>query len=84
MTVMRREGVKFLKGGIWKNFFVKYEESNRIHKRTLELSKARESVNKPDFDTALYKAQTNDALWHGVFGGLYLPNLAGQCLSLSD
>ncbi len=70
-----KEGVKFLKGGIWKNFFVKYEESNRIHKRTLELSKVRESVNRPDFDAALYKAQTNDALWHGVFGGLYLPNL---------
>ncbi|MCH9740624.1 MAG: DUF1926 domain-containing protein [Epsilonproteobacteria bacterium] len=69
------EGVKFLKGGIWKNFLVKYEESNRIHKRTLELSKIRESVKKPAFDTALYKAQTNDALWHGVFGGLYLPNL---------
>jgi 4-alpha-glucanotransferase len=33
-----REGVKFLKGGIWKNFFVKYSESNRIHKRMLELS----------------------------------------------
>ena len=69
------EGVKFLKGGIWKNFLVKYEESNRIHKRTLELSKAREALQKPAFDTALYKAQSNDALWHGVFGGLYLPNL---------
>lgn len=70
-----KEGVKFLKGGIWKNFFVKYEESNRIHKRMMELSKARESVDDNDFDTALYKSQTNDALWHGVFGGLYLPNL---------
>lgn len=70
-----KEGVKFLKGGIWKNFLVKYEESNRIHKRTLELSKARAGVNKATFDKALYKAQTNDSLWHGVFGGLYLPNL---------
>jgi hypothetical protein len=69
------EGVKFLKGGIWKNFLVKYEESNRIHKRTIELSHARASVNKAKFDLALYKAQANDALWHGVFGGLYLPNL---------
>lgn len=69
------EGVKFLKGGIWKNFFVKYPESNRIHKRMLELSAAREKVNTRDFDTALYKLQTNDPLWHGVFGGLYLPNL---------
>ncbi|MEA3372752.1 MAG: alpha-amylase/4-alpha-glucanotransferase domain-containing protein [Campylobacterota bacterium] len=70
-----REGVKFLKGGIWKNFFVKYDESNRIHKRMLELSEVRESVDKPAFDVSLHKLQTNDALWHGVFGGLYLPNL---------
>ena len=69
------EGVKFLKGGIWKNFFVKYEESNRIHKRTIELSHARKGVSKVKFDLALYKAEANDALWHGVFGGLYLPNL---------
>jgi len=69
------EGVKFLKGGIWKNFLVKYEESNRIHKRTLELSQAQVAVDKKKFNLALYKAQANDALWHGVFGGLYLPNL---------
>ncbi len=69
------EGVKFLKGGIWKNFFVKYAESNRLHKRMLELSSARASLKNKDFDTLLYKLQTNDALWHGVFGGLYLPNL---------
>lgn len=70
-----KEGVKFLKGGIWKNFFVKYPESNRIHKRMLELSSAREHINSEEFDNALYKLQTNDSLWHGVFGGLYLPNL---------
>jgi len=69
------EGVKFLKGGIWKNFLVKYEESNRIHKRTLELSKAKKEVNKKKFDLALHKSQANDSLWHGVFGGLYLANL---------
>jgi len=67
-------GVKFLKGGIWKNFFVKYPESNRLHKRTLELSRAFHA-GEGDFETPLYKAQTNDSLWHGVFGGLYLPNL---------
>jgi len=68
-------GVKFLKGGIWKNFFVKYEESNRLHKRMLELSGVRHKIRKKKFDERLYKLQTNDALWHGVFGGLYLPNL---------
>ena len=70
-----KEGVKFLKGGIWKNFFVKYPESNRLHKRMVELSKVNSTLNNPDFTTLLYKFQTNDALWHGVFGGLYLPNL---------
>ncbi|MDP2850551.1 MAG: DUF1926 domain-containing protein [Sulfuricurvum sp.] len=70
-----KEGVKFIKGGIWKNFFVKYPESNRIHKRMLELSEQRPVINRSDFDTALFKLQTNDPLWHGVFGGLYLPNL---------
>jgi hypothetical protein len=76
-----RSGVKFLKGGIWKNFFVKYEESNRIHKRMLELSSVREKVNDKEYDEYLYKLQTNDALWHGVFGGLYLPNLRDNAYS---
>lgn len=66
---------RFLKGGIWKNFLIKYPESNRIHKRTLELSKAAKTLTKKGFKIALYKAQANDSLWHGVFGGLYLGNL---------
>lgn len=69
-----REGVKFLKGGTWKNFLVKYPESNRLHKRTIELSRAFHA-GEGDFELPLHKAQTNDSLWHGVFGGLYLPNL---------
>ena len=67
------EGVKFLKGGIWKNFFVKYEESNRLHKRMLELSGRK--YRSAAYKDALYRLQTNDVFWHGVFGGLYLPNL---------
>ncbi len=64
---------KFVKGTIWKNFLVKYKESDRIHKRVLELSKNR--VKSKKYKESLFKAQTNDVLWHGVFGGLYLPNL---------
>ncbi len=64
---------KFLKGSIWKNFLVKYNESNRIHKRVLNLSK--NSKKNKEYKENLYKAQTNDVLWHGVFGGIYLPNL---------
>lgn len=72
--VFHRYGVKFLKGGIWKNFLVKYPESNRLHKRMIELSNALFDEGG-DYTTELYKLQTNDPLWHGVFGGLYLPNL---------
>jgi hypothetical protein len=64
---------RFLRGGIWKNFFTKYQESNWIHKRVLELSK--KQFDSVEYKEALYKAQCNDVLWHGVFGGIYLPNL---------
>lgn len=62
-----------VRGGIWKNFFLKYQESNWIHKRMLELSKNR--LISDAYLDALYRTQCNDVLWHGVFGGIYLPNL---------
>ncbi|NWF66870.1 MAG: DUF1926 domain-containing protein [Campylobacterales bacterium] len=65
----------FVKGSIWKNFLTKYYESNKIHKRTIELSYAQSSVKSKDYKDEMFKSQTNDVLWHGVFGGLYLPNL---------
>jgi hypothetical protein len=55
------------RGGVFKNFFRKYKESNHLHKRMLGISD-RKNEN-------LYKLQTNDVYWHGIFGGLYLPNL---------
>ncbi len=67
-------GVSFIKGGIWKNFFIKYHESNYLHKRMLYLSLRQDNFDKKTLDS-FYKLQTNDVFWHGVFGGLYLPNL---------
>jgi 4-alpha-glucanotransferase len=67
-------GVAFIKGGIWKNFFIKYVESNYLHKRMLYFSKRQEELSKNALES-FYKLQTNDVFWHGVFGGLYLPNL---------
>ncbi|MDY0116566.1 MAG: DUF1926 domain-containing protein [Sulfurimonadaceae bacterium] len=67
-------GVAFLKGGIWKNFFIKYLESNYLHKRMLYFSLKQKQMNAATKDS-LYRLQTNDVFWHGVFGGLYLPNL---------
>jgi len=72
---------RFIKGGFWRNFFAKYPESNDLHKRVLHLREKigiaeKKSVPKNQ-DPLLYlhQAQCNDAYWHGVFGGLYLPHL---------
>lgn len=69
----------FLRGGIWKNFLSRYPEANWMHKRMLGLSArlARlpaEQVRQ-DLVELLHQAQANDAYWHGLFGGLYLPHL---------
>jgi len=68
---------QFLRGGIWRNFLVKYEESNNMHKKMIYLSKRINTKysKKKKLKQALYRAQCNDAYWHGVFGGLYLPHL---------
>jgi len=87
----------FLRGGIWRSFFVKYPESNHIHKRMLQISgkvhkavkefkgsrvqgfKAKKTQNSKlktqNLLHELWKGQCNDAYWHGIFGGLYLPHL---------
>lgn len=65
----------FVKGAHWKNFFVKYPESNHIHKRLLNISKKAERLNNEHLDDLLFRAECNDVLWHGIFGGVYLPNL---------
>ena len=77
----------FVRGGIWKNFFMRYPESNWMHKRMLALSDrlaALPSVTGGNpcgngrtaaLTDHLYRAQANDAYWHGLFGGLYLPHL---------
>jgi len=65
----------FLRGGHWKNFFVKYPESNYMHKRVKILSKKVYKSNNKQARDLILAAQCNDAYWHGIFGGLYLPHL---------
>ena len=75
------EAKTFLRGGFWRNFLSKYDESNNMHKKMLYVSKkindsavtGTAGIEKA-FD-ALYAGQCNCAYWHGVFGGLYLPHL---------
>jgi alpha-amylase/alpha-mannosidase (GH57 family) len=69
----------FVRGGIWKNFLSRYGEANWMHKRMLGLSARFETLpsdqrTEPLRDL-LYRTQSNDAYWHGLFGGLYLPHL---------
>jgi len=66
----------FVRGGHWHHFLVKYPESNRMHKTMVALSSlSRRRGDPPEARRAIGRAQCNDAYWHGVFGGLYLPHL---------
>lgn len=64
----------FYQGGQWKNFLTKYRESRILYRKMHYISE--KMRNKPIKDKKeLFKAQCNDAYWHGIFGGLYLPHL---------
>ncbi len=63
-------------GGFWRNFMVKYPESNRMHKRMLATREKVYRITDPLLRNQaidqLWAGQCNCAYWHGVFGGLYL------------
>jgi len=76
---------QFLRAGFWRNFLVKYAESNEMYTRMLDVSRRFDAVaNDPRWQNTaeltaarndLYRAQCNCPYWHGAFGGLYLPHL---------
>jgi len=78
----------FVRGGFWRNFKVKYPESDEMYSRmmmvsrrlqeTLDSAAAGETVNTDLVEQArseLYRGQCNCGYWHGAFGGIYLPHL---------
>jgi len=69
----------FLRGGIWRNFMSRYPEANWMHKRMLGASRRLATLppeqRSAELQEYLHRAQANDAYWHGLFGGLYLPHL---------
>ncbi len=69
----------FIRGGIWKNFLTRYPEANWAHKRMLGLSARLAGLPadqiRQDLVELLHESQANDAYWHGLFGGVYLPHL---------
>ena len=74
-----RPEARWLRGASWRNFQVKYREVNDLHKRMLRVS-ANVSAMPPgeDRDRAtehLYRGQSNDCYWHGLFGGIYISHM---------
>ena len=70
---------RWLRGAVWRNFQIKYREVNDLHKQMLRVSDLVEAMPAgPARDAAvdhLYAGQSNDCYWHGLFGGIYLPDL---------
>jgi alpha-amylase len=78
---------QFVRGGFWRNFKVKYVESDEMYARMMHTSRRVEQMAeesgepgvKRDFieqaRTELYRGQCNCGYWHGAFGGIYLPHL---------
>jgi len=77
----------FVRGGFWRNFLTKYPESNLMQKKMMLVSRklraletkfkgnAESRKQLEEAKTELLRGQSNDAYWHGIFGGLYAPHL---------
>jgi alpha-amylase len=78
-----QEVMPFVRGGYWRNFKVKYPETNEMYARMQMVSRRLDDsvtsgMNGPLVDrarTELYRGQCNCGYWHGAFGGAYLPHL---------
>ena len=75
-----RPEARWLRGGFWRNFQVKYREINDLHKQMLRTLRPRSPGWRagPGHDAALrelMQGQSNDCYWHGVFGGIYIAHM---------
>ncbi len=71
--------MQFYRGGFWRNFLSKYQESNRMYSKMQLISQKINAMNdsekKAEVLKELWQGQCNCAYWHGEFGGLYLSHL---------
>jgi len=73
----------FIRGGYWRNFKSKYDETNEMYARMMSVSRRLKEAETKVADNAaiaevrdhLYRGQCNCPYWHGAFGGVYLPHL---------
>jgi 4-alpha-glucanotransferase len=74
-----RPEARFLSGGNWRAFQARYREVNDLKAQMLRASAAVAAMAPgPAQERArdhLYRGQSNDCYWHGVFGGIYLVHL---------
>jgi 4-alpha-glucanotransferase len=80
-----RPEARWLRGAIWRNFQVKYREVNDLHKQMLRASDLVDGLPVGSGRAValdhLFAGQSNDCYWHGLFGGVYLPDLRVAALS---
>jgi alpha-amylase len=64
----------YIRGGMWDNFLIKYEQSNLMHKKGLWVKKKLDKLTSipQDIKKHYLMAQCNCSYWHGLFGGVYL------------
>jgi alpha-amylase len=74
-----RPEARWLRGGFWRNFQVKYREINDLHKQMLRTSAKVAAMPAGPAKTAamdhLHRGQSNDCYWHGLFGGIYISHM---------
>jgi alpha-amylase len=68
--------LRFLRGGSWRSFMVKYDELNHLHKRMWSVSEKvrmmRRGRKRDEALDLLWSAQSSDVYWHSQYGGIYL------------
>ena len=76
---------RFLRGGLWRNFQARYREINDMHKQMLRASAAVAAMPSAEPRERaldhLYRGQSNDCYWHGLFGGIYIVHMRMATLS---
>ncbi|HEX8940000.1 MAG TPA: alpha-amylase/4-alpha-glucanotransferase domain-containing protein [Candidatus Limnocylindrales bacterium] len=83
---------RFLRGGFWRNFQARYREVNDLHKQMLRTSAAVEAMPpgpaRAEAQRHLYRGQSNDCYWHGLFGGIYIVHMRmatlGELIAAED
>jgi alpha-amylase len=70
---------RYLRGGFWRNYAARYREINELHKQMLRAServdRMAEGPTKARALDHLYRGQSNDCYWHGLFGGIYINHM---------